>query len=244
MKEKFIKEWKETRVLFKSIPATTCTIFVLSVVMMNLLANKLIVDLPWVSLDAGFCVSWVGFLCNDMIVKRFGPKAATKVTIFAMLSNLLAVAIFNIAAILPGTWGVEENLAGASTQINATLAGSWQVLFASTVAFVSSGAINNVLNWHTRKLMNKCKNDFVKFSIASYVSTAIGQFCDNFIFALLFTIPVFGISWLSAIGFAAAGAFFELLCEIVFSPAGYKVSKKWEKEKVGEEYLKLVGKEC
>lgn len=243
MKEKLIKEWNETRVLFKSLPATVCAIFVLSVVMMNLLANKLIVDLPWVSLDAGFCVSWVGFLCNDMIVKRFGPKAANKVTIFAMISNLMAVAIFNIAAILPGTWGVEENLAGASIQINATLAGSWQVLFASTVAFIASAAINNFFNWNIRSLMNNCRSEFLRFSVASYISTAIGQFCDNFIFALLFTIPVFKISWISAIGFAAAGAFFELLCEVVFSPIGYRVSKKWDKDKVGEEYLTLVKKE-
>jgi hypothetical protein len=31
----------------------------------------------------------------------------------------------------------------------------------------------------------------------------------------------------------------ELLCEVVFSPVGYKVSKDWEKQKVGEQYIEF-----
>ena len=33
------------------------------------------------------------------------------------------------------------------------------------------------------------------------------------------------------------GAVFELVAEMVFSPFGYKMCKKWEKDGLGKEYL-------
>ena len=36
------------------------------------------------------------------------------------------------------------------------------------------------------------------------------------------------------------GAVCELLCEIVFSPVGYKVTKQWKEENVGIDYLKYL----
>ena len=46
------KEAKETRILLKCIPAPVLTLFVISIVAMNLLANKLIVNESWIALDA------------------------------------------------------------------------------------------------------------------------------------------------------------------------------------------------
>ena len=37
------------------------------------------------ALDCGFVVSWVSFLCQDMICKRFGAKASIKISILALL---------------------------------------------------------------------------------------------------------------------------------------------------------------
>ena len=36
---------------------------------------------------------------------------------------------------------------------------------------------------------------------------------------------------------AFTGAIVELLCEIVFSPIGYRISNRWKEEGVGNEYL-------
>ena len=36
---------------------------------------------------------------------------------------------------------------------------------------------------------------------------------------------------------ALTGAVAELLCEIVFSPIGYRVAKNWEDNNVGEKYM-------
>ena len=33
------------------------------------------------------------------------------------------------------------------------------------------------------------------------------------------------------------GALMELLCEVVFSPLGYRMARQWEEEKVGQDYI-------
>ena len=34
------------------------------------------------------------------------------------------------------------------------------------------------------------------------------------------------------------GAAVELLCEVIFSPFGYRISQQWEEEQVGEQYIR------
>ncbi len=35
---------------------------------------------------------------------------------------------------------------------------------------------------------------------------------------------------------------FELLAEVIFSPWGYRVSKKWEEEGVGQDYIDYISR--
>ena len=49
--EKIKKEIREFKLLLRSIPATVVTLFVVSVICMNLLANKTLVQLDWIALD-------------------------------------------------------------------------------------------------------------------------------------------------------------------------------------------------
>ena len=78
------KVMEDYKVLLRSIPAATVSLFFVSVIMMNLLANKELISLPYLALDCGFVVSWVSFLCQDMICKRFGAKASIKISILAL----------------------------------------------------------------------------------------------------------------------------------------------------------------
>ena len=55
----FIKrERHENALLLKSIPATVVSLFVVSVVCMNLLANKTLVQTSIIALDGGVLISW------------------------------------------------------------------------------------------------------------------------------------------------------------------------------------------
>ena len=48
------KVMEDYKVLLRSIPAATVSLFFVSVIMMNLLANKELISLPYLALDCGF----------------------------------------------------------------------------------------------------------------------------------------------------------------------------------------------
>ena len=56
------KVMEDYKVLLRSIPrGNGFRCFFVSVIMMNLLANKELISLPYLALDCGFVVSWVSF---------------------------------------------------------------------------------------------------------------------------------------------------------------------------------------
>ncbi len=231
-----IKSWlkteiRETRKLLKQVPAVLMTFFVVSLVMMNLLANKSIdLGVNWLALDSGIIVSWVAFLTMDILVKCYGPKASTRLTIVATLINLLVSGIFLAAAAIPGIWGEAfEGGEVVNVALNNTIGAQWYVLLGSTVAFVVSAIVNSVLNWLVGKMFKKNPDGFVAYASRSYVSTMVAQFVDNFVFSLIVSLNFFGWSMLQCFTCALTGAVVELLCEIVFSPIGYKVARNISK---------------
>ncbi len=226
----------DTKLLFRSIPSVITALFTISVVAMNILANKTIYRSEWLAIDGGILVSWLSFLCMDIVTKAFGPKASTKLSVFAMLTNLLVCFIFFIVSIIP----TEEDY----TAFNTIIGGTWFILLSSSVAFLVSAVVNNFLNRAIGALFRKNPDGKLAYITRSYISTFIGQFCDNFVFAtltfMLFA-PIFwdGFSWtlLQCFTCSILGALLELFMEVIFSPIGYAVLKKWKKDGVGEEYL-------
>ena len=65
----------ELKLLLRSACLTTVIRFIVATISMNLLANKSI-NLPfsWLALDCGIIVSWIIFLCMDMITRRFAQS--------------------------------------------------------------------------------------------------------------------------------------------------------------------------
>ena len=81
------------------------------------------------------------------------------------------------------------------------------------------------------------QNKYSNVAARSFISTGIAQFTDNLIFAVMVSKIFFGWSWIQVILCSLTGAIMELLCEIIFSPIGYKMATVWEKENVGKDYL-------
>lgn len=236
------REKEETEILLRSIPVMVVTLFVVSVICMNLLANKTLLQLDWIALDGGILISWLSFMCMDIITKHFGPKASNKISLLAAAINLLTCLIFFVASIIP------SNASDYST-FNSIFGGTWFILLGSTVAFLSSAVLNNMLNWMIGKVLSQNLNERVVYSLQTYISTFIGQFWDNFIFSLIvfvFFAPIFwnGFHWsvLQCTTCALTGAVAELIMEIIFSPIGYRIVTKWEANSVGKEYLDYIGK--
>lgn len=230
-------EADDFKILLRNIPSLTVSIFILSVVCANLMANKELVNFKFVALDCGFAFSWIMFLCMDVICKRWGAKAAIKISLVALAANLFICVSFALLAKTPGMWGeyyTSENSL-VNDALNATFAGSWYVVLGSSVAFVSSSVVNALLNCAIGSLFKS--DGFFSFASRSYISTAIAQLVDNFIFATIVSKVFFGWTWIQVFVCSAIGAGFELLGEVFFSGLGYKVVRQWEKERVGQEYI-------
>ena len=242
---KLVKGFKETVLLLRTIPSVVVALFVVSVITMNLLANKTLVQTEYLAIDGGILVSWLSFMCMDIVTKHFGPKAATRLSIFAMLVNLLACLIFYVVSIIPSQ-------ADDYSKFNEIFGGTWFILLSSSVAFLCSAIINNVMNWLIGKAFKKNPDGKLAFITRSYVSTFIGQFCDNLIFAMLTFMlfaPIFwdGFHWtfIQCVTCSLIGAGLELVLEVVFSPFGYWVCKNWKKDNIGHQYFEYIngGKE-
>lgn len=220
--------------LLRSVPVVITLSFIISVIVMNLLAQITIVSLPWLALNAGVFVSWLSFLSMDIITKHFGAKAATKVSIMAMFANLLSAVICLIISLI-----------GTIPSLDMFLGGAWSILLASTIAFLLSAVVNNFLNAAIGKRFKKNPDSKVAYVTRTYISTFVGQFVDNFAFiALAFilfpNIPgAAQVHWTvyQGLGCAVICAFIELGFEIVFSPLGYRITRKMKKDHIGYEYI-------
>ena len=155
---------------------------------------------------------------------------------------MLTCAIFYIASIIPSN-------ANDYGQLNSILGGTWFILLSSTIAFLLSAVINNFLNYFISKCFKE-KNSKKSFVVATYVSTFVGQFLDNLMFSMMvfmFFAPIYwdGFSWtfIQCIMCALTGATLELIMEVIFSPIGYKIVKKWNEQNVGKKYLDLIRKD-
>ncbi|MBQ0001498.1 MAG: VUT family protein [Clostridiales bacterium] len=234
--------YAEAKALLRSIPSLTVTMFIIATITMNLLANKS-VNLPvsWLAVDCGIFVSWGVFLALDIVTKRFGPRAATILSVVSLLVNFCVGLLFFLVSKIPGMWG-ESYVDGAEAIINTaldhTFGGTWYILVGSSIAFFLSAVVNNFSNWYIGKML-KNKRSFGVYACRTYVSTFIAQFVDNLTFALIVSRNFFGWTMVQCIMCAFTGAVLELLCEVVFSPIGYHVSNQWDDDGVGENYLKL-----
>ena len=234
------QELKITVLLLRAIPSPAVALFVVSVITMNILANKTIYQNEYLALDGGILVSWLSFLSMDVVTKHFGPKASTRMSVFAILVNLLTCLIFFVVSVIPTPF---EDY----TAFNTIIGGTWFILLSSTIAFLCSAIINNFMNFGIGKMFKKNPDGKLAFVTRSYISTFIGQFCDNFIFAILtFTIfaPIFwnGFHWtiVQCLTCSVLGALLELAMEIIFSPFGYWLSKKWKAQGVGKDYFAYI----
>ena len=250
---KWLFDFKDWKLLLRSVPSYVVAFLVIATVMMNFAANKIIFSSKFVAADGGILLSWIPFICMDVTTRRYGPKAASKLTIFALLCNLVVVGLMALIAFLhigignvndanPGYASWDEFWSTYSS-FDATFSCSWFVLLGSSIGFLASGIINNCLNYSIGLLFRNNKDSKLAFFTTSYVSTFIGQFLDNLLFATIVFMGFAPIYWgysltfIQCCGSAIIGAILELIMEIIFSPLGLKVYRKWVKEGVGNNYL-------
>lgn len=247
-----MKDWK---MLFRSVPSIVVGVFLISILGMNLLANKfLLTGGAWISVTWGLLLSAIPFLICDIVTKTYGAKATIKLNILGLIVSLSMTLIFLFVSIMPefgsftSFWHGDFTYGEIGFGEGGVMRASWYITLASSIAFIISGIINALTNAGIGKLFKKNPDSRTAFMTRSYASTLIGQFVDNFLFIFL----AFGVfaniagGWSAAtcltnltagLGAGLIGAFIELLMEVVISPLGYKICKKWQTEGVGKDYL-------
>lgn len=248
MVKKLKNELIEIKDLLAKVPPILMTLFVLSVVIMNLLANKSI-DLswvpgnsgayPWLALDCGLLVSWLAFFTMDITVRRFGAKASTQLTVVAVCINLITCALFFAAGRIGGFWGESYVEVGSDIINNAldnTISGTWYVLMGSTVAFITSAVVHGLTSSAVSKLFKSEDRDNLKsYAVCSFIATSLGQFTDNMIFALIVSHTFFGWNLLQCVMCSLTGMLMEFIFSVIFVPVGHKISLKIKSGKSGAE---------
>lgn len=229
------------RVLMRSVPPLVMMFLAISTTLMNLMAQKELLNISWLALDCGFLLSWLSFLCMDMLTKRFGAKAAIQLSLTSVAVSLFVSLVLFVTSVVGNNWSAAYNYENGdivNAALNETFGGTWYVIAGSMIAFAVASIVNALVNEGIGKMTKK--NNFGSFALRSYVSTAIGQFVDNFVFATVVSKVFFGWTWQQVFFCSIAGAVAELISEVIFSPVGFKVCRKWEKHNVGHEYLDYV----
>lgn len=227
---------------FRTVPAAMVAMSAVATVLMNILANKGLFSSGYLSLDAGFTISFIMFLVMDIVTQKYGGKASLAVTIFDVMVALVFAAILFGVSKIPETsfcgWGCSESEA---EWLNNVIGNSWSVIAVSLLAFLVSTGADVLINVGIGKAFKKnaffadsisrrsVKGFFIYFSRA-YGSTFISQLVDNLVFQFIaynFIFDWFDGTQLSIFMGALVGAVAELLMELIFAPIGYfAVSKK------------------
>lgn len=222
------------KMLLRNVPALVTVVFVVGTLAMNFAAAKVVFNLGIVAGTGGIILSWLPFLCMDVVSKRFGAKASILLNILSSVFNILVTVFLAIVAAIP----TKDDY----TTFNSAFGAVWFIVVASNVAFILSGVVNSILNVTVGKLFKKTSGG--EFFLRSVVSTFVGQVVDNFLFMwLLYGVfaPIFWkmppMSILTCLGTGVLGGLLELLCEAVLTPVGYRIVKTWEDNKVGQEYI-------
>lgn len=213
----------------RQVPSMAFALLVLSVVSMNLLANRELFHSSWIALDCGYAISWIPFIIMDCVCRAFGGRTAFRLSLLAIIINLATFAVFKLLMLTPGMWG-EFYTTGSlmvNDALNNTVGGSTWIVFGSAFAMCLGSAVNSLVNVSVGRMFQK--DNYTTFAIRSFSSTAISQFVDNFTFTLIVSVPLFGWTILQSVCCALAGAALELILEIAFSKFGYRLSRTWIK---------------
>ena len=231
-------EYLAYRAILKKVPPLALTTLVLAVVLMNLLANKELFHTEWVALDCGFVLSWIPFLLMECFCKVYGGSDALRLSVLAITINLLTFIVFKLVSLTPGMWGgyYDTGLIEVNDALNGMVGGSTWIVLGSALAMAVSSAANSLTNMAVAGLIKS--GGFREFAARSYISTGFSQFVDNFVFALVVSIPLFGWSMKQALFCSLTAAGFELLMEILFSGMAYRLAGRWAEETDGNNLKK------
>ena len=190
-------------------------VFCVFTVVQNMFETKTIGIETFALMGGGTIVSWIPFLCNDIITEVWGQRKAVKAFTLAGLLNFFVVCMAQIVIMLPGTYA-EQNVAFEQIFSNGV-----RTAVASLVAFLFGNFVNTVIMVEM-KPKDKGKDNGFLFCARAIVSTVVGQYLDNLLFLVIAFAPiglsVFEMRWVDILTVTLTGTLLEGLIEAAFVP--------------------------
>ena len=176
-------------------------------IMSNILGTKTL-NIGWIMLPCGILTFPALFIINDILSEIYGFKLTRDVIYLGFILNILAVALYSIAILLPSN--------SPNADAFATILGTTPRLF---VAGLCSYFVSNILN---SKVLVKLKEKYYDLLFARcMLSTIVGEAVDSIIFISLSFIGVF--SWDLILTMIFCQVIFKVLYELVSYPLTRKV---------------------
>ncbi|MBP1638343.1 MAG: hypothetical protein H6Q18_1132 [Bacteroidetes bacterium] len=141
-------------------------LFATCLIVANIVEQKLISIGP-VEATAGLLIFPVSYILNDIIAEVWGYRKARLIIWYGFLMNFLAVVIFRLSIMVPGSenFSVEHQSA-----FQLILGNTERISLASFIAFLV-GSFLNAMVMSKMKIFQKGRN----FSLRAVVSTLIGE---------------------------------------------------------------------
>lgn len=207
-------------------------LYAMGSVLMNFYVAKTIVSTELFSIAGGIVLTWVPFLCNDIVSRSFGKRIANTLNFFTTGVVIIVTVLSHLMTLIPSAQG-------DSAAFDSVFGSVWWISLASILAFCLSALLNTAINCAITKAMSG-KNETGSYYAAVSASTFAGQVLDNIMFGgLAFGIfaPIFwgwGWSLTQIIGGSIISACIELVVELIFAPIGHHICLTWKKKGIVE----------
>ncbi|NLO71389.1 MAG: queuosine precursor transporter [Porphyromonadaceae bacterium] len=154
-------------------------LFTTCLIVANIVEQKLIRIGP-IEATAGLLIFPISYIVNDIIAEVWGYRKARLIIWYGFLMNFLAIAVFRLSILVPGSENFTHQDAFSLVMGNTT-----RITIASFIAFLI-GSFLNAYVMSRMKILQKGRN----FSIRAIISTFIGEGADSLVF---FTIAFYGV---------------------------------------------------
>lgn len=151
-------------------------LFATCLIIANIVEQKLI-QLGPVEATAGLLIFPISYIVNDVIAEVWGYKKARLIIWLGFLMNFLAVAIFRLSIVVPGS---ENFAADHQDAFQMILGNTTRITIASFIAFLF-GSFLNALVMSKMKILQKGRH----FSVRAVVSTIVGEGADSLVFFII-----------------------------------------------------------
>ena len=146
-------------------------LFSTCLIVANIVEQKLIQIGP-IEATAGLLIFPISYIVNDIIAEVWGYRKARLIIWYGFLMNFLAVAVFRLSILVPGS----ENFTHQEA-FSLVMGNTLRITVASFIAFLI-GSFLNAFVMSKMKIMQRGRG----FSIRAVASTLVGEGADSIVF--------------------------------------------------------------